>query len=117
MSGAAFGIGKTIARTGEVVEMKTKEHTTIRRARVERGAPALLLAIVFFATAARGQEARVERGDGVTAPEPGDAAETAKKLANPLSNVWALFTEFDLNFSDGNLNPGHPRVGGRMIFQ
>jgi hypothetical protein len=53
----------------------------------------------------------------VTAPEAGDAAETAKKLANPLSNVWALFTEFDLNFSDGNLNPGHPRVGGRMLFQ
>ena len=53
----------------------------------------------------------------MTAPEAGDAAETAKKLANPLSNVWALFTEFDLNFSDGNLNPGHPRVGGRMIFQ
>jgi hypothetical protein len=100
--------------------MKTKENTTIRSARVGRQplvALALLLAFVFSTTGARGQEARVERGDGVSAPEAGDAAETAKKLANPLSNVWALFTEFDLSFSDGNLNPGHPRVGGRMLFQ
>src|SRR5205823_8768228 len=44
-------------------------------------------------------------------------SETGKKLANPLSNVWALFTEFDFNFSDGKLNPGHPQAGSRMIFQ
>ena len=100
--------------------MSTKEHTTIRRARVGRQPvvpAALLLAFLFFTTGARGQEARVEPSDGVTAPEAADAAETAKKLANPLSNVWGLFTEFDLPVSDGNLNPGHPRVGGRMLFQ
>jgi hypothetical protein len=119
---AASHIGKAIEsrRTGKVTEMKTKEHTTIRRARVGRQPvvpAALLLAFVFFTTGARGQEARVEPGGGAIAPEAGDAAETAKKLANPLSNVWALFTEFDLPVSDGNLNPGHPRVGGRMIFQ
>jgi hypothetical protein len=78
---------------------------------------ALLLAVVFFTNGARAQEARVEPGNGVTAPGADDAAETAKKLANPLSNVWALFTEFDLTFSDGSLNPGHERAGGRMIFQ
>ena len=103
-----------------MTEMSKKEHTTIRRARVGRQPvmpAALLLAVVFFTTGARGQEARVEPGNGVTAPGADDAAETAKKLANPLSNVWALFTEFDLNYSDGNLNPGHPRVGGRMLFQ
>ena len=100
--------------------MNTKEHTTIRRSRVGRQPVvpvALLLAFVFFTTGARGQEVRVEPGDGAIASEAGDAAETAKKLANPLSNVWALFTEFDLTFLDGNLNPGHARVGGRMIFQ
>ena len=36
VTGAASGIGKAIAKTGEVVEMKTKEHTTIRSARVGR---------------------------------------------------------------------------------
>ena len=119
---AASLIGKAIEsrRTGKVTEMQTKEHTTIRPARVGRQPvvrAALLLAFVFFTTGAHGQETRVEPGDRVIAPEAGDAAETAKKLANPLSNVWALFTEFDLPVSDGNLNPGHPRVGGRMLFQ
>jgi len=78
---------------------------------------ALLITFVFFATSARGQEARVQPGGGVTAPEGGDVSETGKKLSNPLSNVWALFTEFDLNFSDGNLNTGHQQAGGRTIFQ
>jgi hypothetical protein len=31
--------------------------------------------------------------------------------------VWALFTEFDIFFSDGNVNRGHPKAGGRMIFE
>src|SRR5205814_1835169 len=119
---AASRIGEAIERkrTGEATEMSKKEYRMIRSARVGRQAvvsSALLLAFVFFTTAARGQEARVEPVGGVTAPEADDASETAKKLANPLSNVWAMFTEFDLNFSDGNLDPGHPRVGGRMIFQ
>ncbi|RPJ52293.1 MAG: hypothetical protein EHM23_33060 [Acidobacteria bacterium] len=78
---------------------------------------ALLLAFVFFPTAARGEEPRVQPGGGVTAHQSGDVAETGKKLSNPLSNVWALFTEFDLNFSDGNVNSGNEQVGGRMIFQ
>jgi hypothetical protein len=59
-------------------------------------ASALLLAFVFFATAARGEEPRVQPGGGVTAPEHGDLAETDRKLSNPISDVWALFTEFDL---------------------
>ena len=58
--------------------MSTKEHTTIRRARVGRQPvvpAALLLAFVFFTTGVRGQEARVEPGDRVIAPEAGDAAD------------------------------------------
>lgn len=102
------------------VEVDTKEHTAIRSARVwwqPVVASALLLAFVFFATATRGEEPPVQPGGGVTAPEHGDVAETGKKLSNPVSDVWALFTEFDLTFSDGNLNSGHEQVGGRMIFQ
>ena len=49
--------------------------------------------------------------------EHGSLAEVGAKLANPVSEVWALFTEFDLDFSDGDLNSGDPKVGGRMIFQ
>jgi len=40
-----------------------------------------------------------------------------RKLSNPVSDVWALFTEFDLSFSDGNAVQGRDEVGGRMIFQ
>jgi hypothetical protein len=120
VTGAASGIGKAMARAGDVAEMSTKEQNTIRSARAGRQpvvAPALLLTFVLFATSARGQEARVQPGGGVTAPEGGDVSETGKKLSNPLSNVWALFTEFDLNFSDGNVNTGHQQAGGRTIFQ
>jgi hypothetical protein len=101
--------------------MSTKEHTTIiRSARVKRQpvvAPALLLAFVSLAIPVRGQQAAVQPGGGATALEAGDVSETGRKLSNPLSDVWALFTEFDLNFSDGNVNSGHPRAGGRTIFQ
>jgi hypothetical protein len=50
-------------------------------------------------------------------PEHGSLAEVGAKLANPVSDVWALFTEFDLTFSDGDLNTGNAKIGGRMIFQ
>src|SRR4029077_1481315 len=111
VTGAASGIGKAITKAGEVADMSTKEHTTIiRSARVGRQSvvePALLLAFVSLAIPARGQQTAVQPGGGVTAPEAGDVSETGKKLSNPLSDVWALFTEFDLNFSDGNMNSGH----------
>lgn len=101
--------------------MSTIEHTTIIRS-VRVGwqpvvAPALLLAFISLAIPARGQQTAVQPGGGVTAPEAGDVSETGRKLSNPLSDVWALFTEFDLNFSDGNVNSGRNRAGGRTIFQ
>src|SRR6266446_5839896 len=47
-----------------------------------------------------------------------DLSEIAKELTNPVSNVWSMFTEFDLFFSDGNINKtGRSKLGGRMIFQ
>jgi hypothetical protein len=44
-------------------------------------------------------------------------SEIAAKLANPVSDIWALFTEFDLYSSDGNLNRGKAKLGGRMTFE
>jgi len=44
-------------------------------------------------------------------------AEIGAKLTNPVSDVWALFTEFDLFFSDGDVNRGDAKIGGRMILQ
>src|SRR5258708_13478310 len=37
-----------------------------------------------------------------------DLSEISKELTNPVSNVWSMFTAFDLFFSDGNTkNTGH----------
>jgi hypothetical protein len=53
----------------------------------------------------------------INQPEHGSLAEIGAKLSNPVSDVWALFTEFDLTFSDGDLNTGNAKIGARMIFQ
>ncbi len=70
---------------------------------------ASLLAFVSFATAAGGQEP--------TGASESDAAETGRKLSNPIGDVWAMFSRFALNFGDGDVNSGDSRVGGAMIFQ
>lgn len=44
-------------------------------------------------------------------------AKTGAALSNPLSDVWALFTEFDSTWSEGDLSGGDHRSGGAMIFQ
>ena len=70
---------------------------------------ASLLLFVSFATLASGQEP-----NGASAS---DVAETGRKLSNPLSDVWALFSRFDVNFADGDVNSGGSKVGGAMVFQ
>ena len=61
----------------------------------------------------------MDHGDLSATPHAkhGSLAEVAAKLSDPSSNVWALFTEFDLSFSDGDVNTGDPRIGGDMVFQ
>jgi hypothetical protein len=49
--------------------------------------------------------------------EHGSLGEVSHKLSNPLSSVWALFTEFDLSFNNGNDNQGDDKVGSLMNFQ
>jgi len=56
-------------------------------------------------------------GSAESGAQTTDAAEIGAKLSNPVSDVWALFTEIDLYFSDGDVNEGNSEVGGRMLFQ
>jgi hypothetical protein len=70
---------------------------------------ASLVALGLFASVALAQKP--------DAASEGDVAETGKKLSNPISDVWALFTHVDLNFADGDVNAGDSRVGGRLVFQ
>ena len=96
------------AATGNLTETLTKD----RKMRTERpgvkwmraglGA-ASLLAAIWFAPVVSAQEPQGASGS--------DVAETGKKLSNPLSDVWALFSRFDANFADGNVNQGDAKVG------
>src|SRR6476660_6434694 len=70
---------------------------------------ATLLALISFVSVARAQEPK--------GPSGNDVAETGKKLSNPLSDVWALFTRFDARFADGDANQGNAKVGSSMLFQ
>jgi len=45
------------------------------------------------------------------------AAEVGAKLSDPTSNVWAMFTQFGLTTSDGDVNSGDVQIGGNMLFQ
>ena len=45
------------------------------------------------------------------------AAEIGRKLSDPLSNVWALFTEIDYNWSEGDFTNGQWRTGQAVVFQ
>ena len=46
-----------------------------------------------------------------------DLAEIGAKLSNPVSDIWALNTQFGLTFNDGDVNTGDPEVGFNMVFQ
>jgi hypothetical protein len=55
--------------------------------------------------------------EAATATGHGSLAEVGAKLSNPVSDVWALFTQFGLNFSDGDLNSGDVETSGSILFQ
>jgi hypothetical protein len=79
----------------------------------------IVLVVLTLSGAPRSASAHDPDAQPVThdAPEHGSLADIAHKLSDPTSNVWALFTEFDLSFSDGDVNAGNPKVGGDMNFQ
>lgn len=77
---------------------------------------ALTLSFVLVAGAAEAQPAHPPAA-GAGGGGQGDLAQIGAKLSNPVSDVWALFTEFDVYFSDGDANQGASQVGGRMLFQ
>jgi len=77
---------------------------------------AILLACCSLPAVSRAQQPGATPVSGPT-PAGGDPAEIGAKLSNPVADVWALFTEFDLFFSDGDVNDGPAQVGGRMEFQ
>jgi hypothetical protein len=74
----------------------------------------LLTAFVSAEALAEGTEAKKNTDSGT---EHGSMAELGTKLADPTSNVWALFTEFDWTNSRGDLSGDDYKTGVDMIFQ
>ncbi len=54
--------------------------------------------------AAGGSPMGGDSGQAYSHSEHGSLAELSAKLSDPVSDVWALFTEFDLTSSDGDVN-------------
>jgi len=79
---------------------------------------AALLVIVMAGMASTGATAQdVQQQSAHSGTEHGSLGELGAKLSNPLGDVWALFTEFDLNWNEGNLSDGDHKKGGTMLFQ
>ena len=74
------------------------------------------LAALVLAFAAAPANAHDPEGSAATAKadvaagqsDHGSLAEVGAKLSNPISNVWAHFTQFGLTFSDGDLPATSP---------
>jgi hypothetical protein len=56
-------------------------------------------------------------GGGSSQDEQQNLSEISAKLSNPVSNIWAMFTEVDLVMYNGALNKSFAHFGSRMIFQ
>ena len=78
---------------------------------------ALLVAVLagLASTVVMAQDVRQQSAHSGT--EHGSLGELGAKLSDPLSDVWALFTEFDLNWNEGDLSDGDHKKGGAMLFQ
>lgn len=78
------------------------------------GVVKLLLALAWCSSPVMAQEQSPVAG---AAGQQGSLSEIAAKLSNPLSDVWALFTEFDFNWSEGDVSDGEHKFGSAMLFQ
>ena len=77
----------------------------------------LLIAATLPLTARSHDSDAPDPGPSLTHEEDTHLADVGAKLSNPVSDVWALFTQFGLTWSDGDHNGGEPELGGNMIFQ
>jgi hypothetical protein len=75
---------------------------------VRSAATALLVASIFVGPVSQAAEPIGGSVSGGAWGQP-DNAEVARTLSNPVFDTWALFTEFDLFFSDGDVVRGGKR--------
>ena len=88
--------------------------STVAKPCLARFAVILLLAAALPLVAAAHEPDKMAHGPLTEPPhdEHGSLAEVGQKLSDPTSNVWALFTEFDLTGAMDDVNNGDPKLGG-----
>ena len=59
--------------------------------------------LLFVSSGALAEDTKAKKSTD-SGTRHGSLSELGAKLSNPLSDVWALFTEFDLNWSRGDLS-------------
>jgi len=90
---------------------------TSARSRFAGSILALLIIATFPLTARSHDPDAPDAGPSLTHEEDTHLAQVGAKLSNPVSDVWALFTQFGITWSDGDVNTGDAEIGGNMIFQ
>ena len=68
-------------------------------------------------TAATDPETQKVSNPPATGEKKHDLAKLGKKLANPLGEVWALFTEFDFSLIKGDISDDHTKGNWNMLLQ
>jgi hypothetical protein len=89
------------------------------RLRVSKGVQLALLSIGllgFSSVEALAQGVKTQKSTD-SGTEHGSLSELGAKLSDPTSDVWALFTEFDMTFSRGEITGNDYKMSGDMIFQ
>jgi len=75
----------------------------------------LVLALPMAAIAHPPDDDHVHHDQVHSGTTHGSLSQVSHKLSNPLLSVWALFTEFDLNFNNGNANQGDDKIGNMPV--
>ncbi len=97
--------------------MKAIASTSSQGRRTGRS-PRNLLALVCVVCGALSVLATPSPAPAQPKPSGSGLGDVGNKLANPLSDLWALSSSFNAPQSfDGDLNTGDPEVGGLMVFQ
>jgi hypothetical protein len=119
--GYGFAGDPNSARATEETWKMTRNHRFVRSRPVAWIATAVLaLGLPGLAAAHPEPEHTADHKtemDNSMADQHGSLSNVSAKLSNPVSDVWALFTQFGITFSDGDANTNDPKLAGLTSFQ
>jgi hypothetical protein len=97
--------------------LRSLRHRTIRGVVFVRLVVSIAALVMAGPAIAHDPNADPEGDAAAKAAGHASLAEIGAKLSNPVSDTWALFTQFGLNFSDGDVNTGDSEVSASILFE